>query len=382
MSYYYISYKQSVPWNGTVFNANEYRKKINEFYSKIDLVNPNLKTDKSTSLVFDVPVKDLSPNVLVQNEWTFDLAGYFLTTKDTVNGLYRSFLTLGGDVKIPRLSESGKNLRQIIASSNKSVESFGKTPEQAVFNAYKELRESLLQTLSDQISGSGKGIKVERQDPFTDPEPALTGPPTQNISGVTYKAPVVDNPNVKLPSQEVKSLTATSATDAIQQAKPNVQVGSSISQVQDMKSDTVSSITDKVNPKRIKPDGLGKDWSPDKFSPESIAGNDKFVDPRTGQIGSTSTLAKTLGVTALGGGIGAGIGAIVGGGQGALIGGLSGGAIGVASAKLKSVQQGIPKPNIPKPPNTPRIKTVKIPRPDSTKGAETLLNLQKSPSNL
>ena len=42
MSNYYISYKQVVPWNGAVFNANEYRKAINNFYSKIDLVNPNL----------------------------------------------------------------------------------------------------------------------------------------------------------------------------------------------------------------------------------------------------------------------------------------------------------------------------------------------------
>lgn len=278
-----------------------------------------------------------------------------------------------------------------------------------------------------------------------DPDPALSGPPTQAISGVTNKAPVVDNPNIKLPSQEVKSLTATSATDAIQQATPNVQVGPAITQAQgaasgaigqaqgaasgaigqaqDAASGAVSSVTDKLNPKGIKPDGLGKDWSPDKFSPESIAGNTKYVDPKTGQIGSTATLAKTLGATALGGGIGAGIGAIAGGGQGALIGGLSGGAIGAgaalggiggtalagaglgggigavvgggqgaligaasggivgaAAAKLASVQKDMPKPNIPKPPNTPRIKTVKIPRPDSTKGAQALLNLPKSPT--
>jgi len=341
----------------------------------------------------------------------------------------------------------------------------------------------------------------------SDPDPALPGPPTQTISGVTNKPPTVDDPNIKLPSQEVKSLTATSATDAIKQATPNVQVGPAIGQAQGAASGAigqaqgaasgaigqaqgaasgaigqaqgaagnvqqsaggilnnlssgvtgalgggalgagigalagggrgaligagagalaggiVGTVVDKLNPKGIKPDGLGKDWSPDKFSPEAIAGNTKYVDPKTGQIGSTAKLANALGGAALGGGIGAGIGAIAGGGQGALVGGLSGGAIGAgaalggiggaalagaglgggigaavaggqgaligaasggvvgaAAAKLASVQQGLPKPNIPKPPNTPRIKTIKIPRPDSTKGAQSLLNLPKSPT--
>ena len=41
MSEYYIAYEESVPWNGTVFNANDYRRAINSFYSKVDLVQPN-----------------------------------------------------------------------------------------------------------------------------------------------------------------------------------------------------------------------------------------------------------------------------------------------------------------------------------------------------
>ena len=180
-------------------------------------------------------------------------------------------------------------------------------------------------------------------------------------------------------------------------------------------------VFDKLNPKGIKPDGLGKDWSPDKFSPESIAGNDTIVNAKTGTISSTSKLAAGLkggvlggalgaGVGALagggkgaligglsgtalgaglsvggitggalaGGGLGAGIGGIVGGGKGAVIGAVSGGAIGAAAAKLASIQKDMPKPNIPKPPSTPRIKTVKIPRPSDTKGAQALLNLPKS----
>lgn len=479
---YFVSYKQAVPWNGSVFNANEYRKAINEFFSKVDLVNPNLKTDKDASLIFDVPVRDLSPDASFPNELTFDIGGYASTEKDEITGLFKSFVTLGGDVRVPRILSNGNTLRTIIAAGTKSINALGDTPEKSFFNGYKQLRESLVQTLADQISGSGKGIKVERQDAFTDPEPSLVGPPTQTIAGVTNKPPVVDNPNIKLPSQEVKALDVNAAQTAASKAQSvtsNVTsqaqgaVGGITEQAQGAVGQTqqsatgilgnlssgvkgalgggalgagigalagggkgaligagagvlaggiAGSVVDKLNPKGIKPDALGKDWSPDKFSPESIAGNDKFVDPKTGMVGSTSKLAAGLKGGILGGGLGAGIGALAGGGKGALIGGLSGtalgagvavggvtggtlagaglgtgiggivgggkgavigavtgGAVGAAAAKLASVQNGLPKPNIPKPPNTPRIKTVKIPRPDNTKGVQTLLNLPKSP---
>jgi len=334
-----------------------------------------------------------------------------------------------------------------------------------------------------------------------DPDPALPGPPTQTISGVANKAPVVDNPNIKLPTQEVKGLDANAAQQATSQAQgaasnavsqvqsaaggltSQVQgatgqaqgalegvVGQSqgaVSGVQESAGGVLSNLSsgvkgaigggalgagigalagggkgaligagaglitggiagkvfDKLNPKGIKPDGLGKDWSPDKFSPESIAGNDKFVNAKTGMVESTSNLVKGLkggilggaigagvgslaggskgaligglsgtalgaglsvgGVTGgflAGGGLGAGIGGIVGGGKGAAIGAVTGGAVGAAAAKLSSVQKGMPKPNIPKPPSMPRIKTIKIPRPSDTKGAQALLNLPKSPS--
>ena len=321
-----------------------------------------------------------------------------------------------------------------------------------------------------------------------DPDPALPGPPTQTIGGVANKAPVVDNPNIKLPTQEVKGLDANAAQQATTQAQGAAsnavsqaqnaaggltsQVEGAAGQAQGALSNAqqsaggvlsnlssgvkgalgggalgagigalagggkgaligagagvlaggiAGSVVDKLNPKGIKPDGLGKDWSPDKFSPEAIAGNDKFVDPKTGTIGSTSQLAKGLkggvlggalgaGVGALagggkgaliggisgtalgaglsvggvtggalvGGGLGAGIGGIVGGGKGAIIGAVSGGAVGAAAAKLASIQKGLPKPKIPKPPSVPRIKTVKIPRPSNPKGATDLLNLPKS----
>lgn len=514
MSKYYIAYEQNVPWNGSVFNANEYRRAINSFYSKIDLVKPNAITDDDAP-VPSFSIKNLSPDANFPNEWDFGLSGTFSTSKrDELTGKYSANVTLTGGVKIPRQTSTGKTLRVTIASSFKSMTGIGKTPAEAFDNAFKQLRESLLQTLADQIGGSGKDIKVERQEPFTDTEPALPGPPTQTISGVTNKAPVVDNPNVKLPTQEVKSLTATSAKDAVGQAKSSAtstlnQAQGSVSGLTSQAQSAASSATnqvqsaatgvtgqvqgaasgvtgqvqgavggaqqsaggilsnlssgvtgalgggalgagigalagggkgaligagagvvaggiagsvfDKLNPKGIKPDGLGKDWSPDKFSPSSIAGNDKFVDPKTGAIGSTSKLADAAGAGLLGGaagagigalagggkgaligglggvatgvglsvggvaggtlagaGLGAGIGGIVGGGKGALIGGGAGAVLGAATAKLNSIKKDMPKPKIPKPPSAPRIKTIKIPRPDSTKGAEQLLNLSKS----
>ena len=489
MSDYYIAYEESVAWNGSVFNANEYRRAINLFYSKVDLVKPNAIVEDGDALrpAPNFSIKNLSPDAIFPNEWDFSLSGNFSTSKrDETTGMYIANVSLGGGVKVPRPTTSGKTLRVIIAASNKTERGFGNTPGEAFNNAFKRLRESLLQTLADQVAV--KGIKVERQDPFTDPDPALVGPPTQAISGVTNKAPVVDNPNIKLPTQEVKGLDANAAQQATTQAQGAAsnavsqaqnaaggltsQVEGAAGQAQGALSNAqqsaggvlsnlssgvkgalgggalgagigalagggkgaligagagvlaggiAGSVVDKLNPKGIKPDGLGKDWSPDKFSPEAIAGNDKFVDPKTGTIGSTSQLAKGLkggvlggalgaGVGALagggkgaliggisgtalgaglsvggvtggalvGGGLGAGIGGIVGGGKGAIIGAVSGGAVGAAAAKLASIQKGLPKPKIPKPPSVPRIKTVKIPRPSNPKGATDLLNLPKS----
>jgi hypothetical protein len=499
MSDYYIAYEETVPWNGSVFNANEYRRAINSFYSKVDLVQPNVIVEDGAPTP-NISVKNLSPDANFPNELNFSLSGKFSTSKrDQLTGNYLANVTLSGDVKVPRQTSSGKTLKAIIASSFKTTTAFGKTPGEAFNNAFKELRESLLQTLADQVGGSGKGIKVERQDPFTDPDPALVGPPTQTISGVTNKAPVVDNPNIKLPTQEVKGLDANAAQQAASKAQDAAssatsqvksvaggltsqvqgaagqsqgalegaagQAQGAIGGVQESAGGILSNLSsgvkgaigggalgagigalagggkgaligagaglvaggvagkvfDKLNPKGITPDGLGKDWSPDKFSPESIAGNDTIVNAKTGTISSTSKLAAGLkggvlggalgaGVGALagggkgaligglsgtalgaglsvggitggalaGGGLGAGIGGIVGGGKGAVIGAVSGGAIGAAAAKLASIQKDMPKPNIPKPPSTPRIKTVKIPRPSDTKGAQALLNLPKS----
>ena len=492
MSDYYIAYEENVAWDGSVFNANEYRRAINSFYSKVDLVKPNAIVEDGAPTP-NFSIKNLSPDANFPNELGFNLSGKFSTSKrDELTGNYLAYVTLSGDVKVPRQTSSGKILKVIIASDFKSTRAVGNTPAEAFNYAFKQLRESLLQTLADQVGGSGKGIKIERQDAFTDPDPALVGPPTQTISGVVNKAPVVDNPNIKLPTQEVKGLDANAAQQA-QQATSKAQGAASnaVSQVQGAAGGLTSQVQgtvgqaqgavsgiqesaggvlsnlssgvkgaigggalgagigalagggkgaligagaglvtggiagkvfDKLNPKGIIPDGLGKDWSPDKFSPAAIAGNDPIVNPKTGLIGSTSKLVSGLKGGLLGGGLGAGIGALAGGGKGALIGGvsgtalgaglsvggitggvlaggglgagigglvgggkgaaigaISGGAVGAAAAKLASVQKGLPKPKIPKPASMPRIKTIKIPRPSDVKGAQSLLNLPKSP---
>jgi len=428
MSDYYIAYEETVAWNGSVFNANEYRRAINSFYSKVDLVKPNAIVEDDAPIP-SFSIKNLSPDANFPNELGFNLSGKFSTSKrDELTGQYTSYVTLSGDVKVPRQTSSGKTLKVIIASDFKSTRGYGKTSGEAFNNAFKQLRESLLQTLADQVGVSGKGIKVERQDPFTDPDPALVGPPTQTISGIANKAPVVDNPNIKLPSQEVKSLdpnvaqqaaskaqdAASSATSQVKSAAGGLtsrvqgaagqaqgalegaagqaqgalegaagqaqgalegaagQAQGAVSGIQASAGGVLSNLSsgvkgaigggalgagigalagggkgaligagaglitggiagkvfDKLNPKGIKPDGLGKDWSPDKFSPESIAGNDKFVNAKTGMVESTSNLVKGLKGGILGGAIGAGVGSLAGGGKGALIGGLSGTALG------------------------------------------------------
>ena len=70
MSEYYIAYEESVPWNGSVFNANEYRRAINSFYSKIDLVKPNATVEDGAPPP-NISIKNLSPDANFPNEWDF-----------------------------------------------------------------------------------------------------------------------------------------------------------------------------------------------------------------------------------------------------------------------------------------------------------------------
>jgi len=333
---------------------------------------------------------------------------------------------------------------------------------------------------------SGGGVTVRTSFASDDPRSRMT---QEQLAALPNNAGQTE---FKIPGKD----SVTTTTSSVSSSVDKVTSASGTDIVAKLKSDTnVKVETPKVETPKFVKDGLGENWSPDKYKPETIAGNTKFVDPATGNIGSTevtaaadklktslpdvpkpnipslpdiapptnisgadaalsklsdtnigalnpnsaiaspselvssakSSVAPSFGSVAgaglLGGGVGAGIGALAGGGKGALIGGVSGLAVGgglaaggigggaliggglgggigaalgggkgaligaasgvalgAAAAKLASVKNGLPTPKVPKPANAPRIKKIKIPRPDSTKGAEQLLNLNKSKS--
>jgi hypothetical protein len=478
----------------TKVDSNTFTKKIAKRVTRIISINNLYITDAYQIQTPIAGVTTMKGNIIVNLENT-DIF------KNTVGNKLDCFVQVS---KLGSGSESFvlKSLNLVNLKYFEAQTNYNRIPESKYEANLNEAEQSIndflkaLQQDTNKNISSGTWKKEDLPSCFLpDPDPALPGPPTQTINGVANKAPVVDNPNIKLPTQEVKGLDANAAQQAASQAQGAAsnaasqvqgaaggltsQVQGAADQAQGLAGEAQSAIGgaqesaggvlsnlssgvkgaigggalgagigalagggkgaligagaglvaggvagkvfDKLNPKGIKPDGLGKDWSPDKFSPESIAGNDKFVNAKTGMVESTSELAKGLkggllggvlgaGVGALagggkgaligglsgtalgaglsiggvtggalaGGGLGAGIGGIVGGGKGAVIGAVSGGAVGAAAAKLASVQKGMPKPNIPKPPSTPRIKTVKIPRPSNPKGATDLLNLPKS----
>jgi hypothetical protein len=478
----------------TKVDSNTFTKKIAKRVTRIISINNLYITDAYQIQTPIAGVTTMKGNIIVNLENT-DIF------KKTVGNKLDCFVQVS---KLGSGSESFvlKSLNLVNLKYFEAQTNYNRIPESKYEANLNEAEQSIndflkaLQQDTNKNISSGTWKKEDLPSCFLpDPDPALPGPPTQTINGVANKAPVVDNPNIKLPTQEVKGLDANAAQQAASQAQGAAsnavsqvqgaaggltsQVQGAADQAQGLAGEAQSAIGgaqesaggvlsnlssgvkgaigggalgagigalagggkgaligagaglvaggvagkvfDKLNPKGIKPDGLGKDWSPDKFSPESIAGNDKFVNAKTGMVESTSELAKGLkggllggvlgaGVGALagggkgaligglsgtalgaglsvggvtggalaGGGLGAGIGGIVGGGKGAVIGAVSGGAVGAAAAKLASVQKGMPKPNIPKPPSTPRIKTVKIPRPSNPKGATDLLNLPKS----
>lgn len=341
------------------------------------------------------------------------------------------------------------------------------------------VKETVTTKTVEKVSGGGATIRTSFAS--DDPRARMT---QEQLAALPNNAGQTE---FKIPGKDSVTTTTSSVTSSVDKIKS--ESGTEVvSKLQSQSNVTVE------KPKFVK-DGLGENWSPDKYKPETIAGNTKFVDPATGNIGSTevtaaadklktslpdvpkpnipslpdvapptnitgadaalsklsdtnigalnpnsaiaspselvssakSSVAPSFGSVAgaglLGGGVGAGIGALAGGGKGALIGGVSGLAVGgglaaggigggalvggglgggigaalgggkgaligaasgvalgAAAAKLASVKNGLPTPKVPKPANAPRIKKIKIPRPDSTKGAEQLLNLNKSKS--
>ena len=109
---------------------------------------------------------------------------------------------------------------------------------------------------------------------------------------------------------------------------------------------------DKLNPKGLTPDGLGKNWSPDKFSPESIAGNNVKIDPKTGAISNIKDkvggLASKVGgaVSGVTGAVGGAVSGVTGGIGGALsnvpgVGGALGGAVSGVGGAVGGLTSGI-----------------------------------------
>ena len=502
MNIYYFRYEIKYQWDGKTFNVNNYRTLYNQFISKIDLVNPNLISNKDLSLQIDIPSRNLTPTAEFDSEIYINLSGYFKISR--TGGYYESFVFGESSIKISP-DAIDPLLRIIVAYSSVRMNGRGDTPVGSISDIFKDIREKLAEQLADQLALSSEGPKggfvINRGDKFTDPDPALVGPPTQTISGIANKAPIVDNPNVKLPTQEVKGLDPSVSKQGLSKASESAvevvsptqgamggvadqaqgaiggvvgqaqgaiggvvgqaqgaiggvvgqaqgAIGGVVGQAQQTASSilnklssgvkgAVGGVIDKVNIKSITEDGLGKDWLPNKFSPASIAGNTKFVNPLTGKIGSIVELTKSklggLGGLAMGGvggevlagaglgagigalagggkgalvgalaggglgaglamggvgggvlagaGLGAGIGALAGGGKGAAIGAITGGALGAAAAKLASVQIGMPKPKIPKLPSLARIKIIKLKKVkddiERTKLTD-LLNIPKS----
>ena len=322
---YYFAYKQAIPWNGT-FSPNQFRKDWNAFVSNIDLKNPNLVTDKDASLIFDVKTRDLTPDANFPQQIDFSVEGY---VSDTPNeyGLFRSFTTGGVDIKNP---VPGKKFRTIVAAASKTNAEEKKSPGESVSNSLSYLRESFIQTIKDQLLI--RGFTVEKDSPLTDPDPALPGPPTQTISGVTNKAPVVDNPNVKLPTQEVKQLDATAAQTQVN--KVQTSVGNQASQLKSTAGNVTSQAQGAVS--GVTSQAQGAVSGVTSQAQGAVSGV-------TSQTQSAGNALNGLTGGLLGGAAGAGIGALAGGGKGALIGGLSGAALGGVVGSLKSKADGLGK---------------------------------------
>jgi len=125
-----------------------------------------------------------------------------------------------------------------------------------------------------------------------DPKVQLPGPPKLSLSGTSIKPPSIDNPNLKLPTDQVASLdptkvaesagsgvsfssVASAAVGAASLTPTGIaanaalgDVGGQISACGDISSriNGLNANIDPLNMKGILPDGLGINWSPDKFS--------------------------------------------------------------------------------------------------------------------
>jgi hypothetical protein len=129
-----------------------------------------------------------------------------------------------------------------------------------------------------------------------DPKVQLPGPPKLSLSGTSIKPPSIDNPNLKLPTDQVASLDPTKvaesagsgvsfssvASAAVGAASltptgiaANAALGAAGGQISacgDISSriDGLNLNVSPLNLSGMTPDGLGINWSPNKFNPSDL----------------------------------------------------------------------------------------------------------------
>lgn len=408
-------YKKTITWDGLNFDVYSFQKEYNTFISQIDFSKPTFtevdglpeETDATRNTYTNLSALNFDPSNK-QIYFQIVVSSLYTPTFNNYNYAGKASLT----VTVSNGSDAVEPFAKHITRSNIGF-------SEAFNEVFKKIREDITNNSINEIRRVMPSVKIIEGKPFTDPEPQLNGPPTQTISGVKNKPPVVDNPNIKLQSQTEQSLTATSAKEAVSQTtassvkavKPNDPISSltsAQSSITESSDNIKNKAMDKLNPKRIVPDGLGKEWSPDKYSPSSIAGNAVKINPLTGAITGGLTGAAIGAATgaikgglkggvsgALGGAVGGAIGGALGGPIGGAIGGaasgivsglvsksgvgnklgsnlaksaaigaagglVAGGIVSLAQSRLDSIKSNMIKPKTPSFPNSPRIKIVNV----------------------
>ena len=311
------------------------------------------------------------------------------------------------NIKLPSSSPKQLDPSKALTEVNKKEDDLDKMMDKSSADLDKTMSDSAKETPTSSISDPNAVTTstVTSTNTVTSKETVTGGGATVRTSFAS------DDPRSRMTSAELDALpngagqtefkipgkdSVTTTTDSISSTVSQVKTPTGTDVVSKLEFDSKIKVeTPKLptveTPKFVK-DGLGDNWSPDKYRPETIAGNTKFVNPATGNIGSTEQLAAVnklkdslpdipkpnipslsdfappinitnadaaltklmggnigllnpnsaiqspssliQGATGglIGGGLGAGIGALAGGGKGALVGGLSGAALGVGLA--------------------------------------------------
>lgn len=200
--------------------------------------------------------------------------------------------------------------------------------------------------ISIQKTSPTKSVIPLKKSDIPDPKPSLPGPPTLSLNGGKIKPPSVDNPNLKLPTGEAKALdptkaqTATSAGGLISAASTAASLtptgiaanaalnaagggGGGLNACSDISSriEGLDLNVSSLNPSGMIPDGIGLNWSPNKFNP-----TDLFNPPKIPPLPNIPSCPALDG----------------------------------AQQKLDSLKNSFPQPKVPQSPAVPRVSVVKL----------------------